>query len=400
MSLDGYIIALATILALVASIVTYLKWTDKIKAIFANIVLGVCVLMIVIFTIIFIQSNLSGQQTASNTSAIDQQTTSNSTIIRTDQQTIITSSTSEKIEKVFLNLKSANIGVWDTIDLIVETTPPNRQNELIWTSSDSSIVEVDNNGHVSAKKPGIVTIVVKTQDGKLSDNCKINVSDVIVLGNMEIRYDATTLDIRGKGINNLNDISPISKLKDLKTVYLMSNEIYDLTPLTSLQKLTRLSLHSNKITDISALVKLTNLEYLDLSENDIRDIDTLKGLVNIKHLFLKGCNITNINALNNMVNLESVSLESNNISDLSPLTYLRNIRELGLTDNYITDFSPLENITSLKMLNISGNNINNQTNLDPLLGLVNLEQLYIGGYLSQENKDKLNSSLPNCSIAY
>lgn len=67
----------------------------------------------------------------------------------------------------------------DGTAVLVATLQPEdaKQVKLIWTSSDESILTVDENGNIKALKEGTATITVTTEDGKFSASCKVVVSN-------------------------------------------------------------------------------------------------------------------------------------------------------------------------------------------------------------------------------
>ena len=78
-------------------------------------------------------------------------------------------------KKVKLNLDTRN-----SIKLEYVISPKNADNkEVIWKSSNTDIVSVDNNGVITAKEYGDAVITVTTVDGNYSDNCDVNVSEFI-----------------------------------------------------------------------------------------------------------------------------------------------------------------------------------------------------------------------------
>ena len=88
---------------------------------------------------------------------------------------------------------------------------------------------------------------------------------------------------------------------------------------SDLESLTYLDLTEKNISDISVLSGLTNLETLWLWGNNITDISALSGLTNLEWLDLDENNISDISALSGLTNLEGLSLDKNNISDISAL---------------------------------------------------------------------------------
>ncbi len=81
-----------------------------------------------------------------------------------------------KVSGVELDKSSLTLNVGDEKSLGVTVSPSNASDKsLVWTSSDSSVVSVDSNGRVTAKKAGIATITVKTNDGGFTDTVKVTV---------------------------------------------------------------------------------------------------------------------------------------------------------------------------------------------------------------------------------
>ena len=80
------------------------------------------------------------------------------------------------VSGVELNKSSLTLNVGDEKSLGVTVSPSNASDKsLVWTSSDSSVVSVDSNGRVTAKKAGTATITVKTNDGGFTDTVKVTV---------------------------------------------------------------------------------------------------------------------------------------------------------------------------------------------------------------------------------
>lgn len=83
----------------------------------------------------------------------------------------------EEERKVHLDLEELSLNPGSTHTFDVEN---NTKQKLKWTSSDSSIVSVDENGKITALKIGVVTITVMTEDGKYQDTCEVTVTDDLV----------------------------------------------------------------------------------------------------------------------------------------------------------------------------------------------------------------------------
>lgn len=72
----------------------------------------------------------------------------------------------------------------DVVTLIATVTPANATNKtLVWESSDTSIVEVTQDGVVTGMKKGTATVTVKTVEGNFADTCVVNVECTHNAGN-------------------------------------------------------------------------------------------------------------------------------------------------------------------------------------------------------------------------
>lgn len=113
--------------------------------------------------------------------------------------------------EISLNKTTDTLNVGGTDNLIATITPENAVNKSIkWTSSDSNIVSVDNNGEITALKKGTATITAATQDGSnLSASCAVTVNDPLILN---IEPEKTKINLNDTvsanlTIDNIQDIA-------------------------------------------------------------------------------------------------------------------------------------------------------------------------------------------------
>lgn len=176
------------------------------------------------------------------------------------------------------------------------------------------------------------------------------------------------------GDKNIQDISGIENLINLKELNLCVNKITNLEPLKDMSNLTKLSLDSNEINDISALKNLTNLTMLTLCNNKI----------------------TNLDSLTNLTKLQTLSLSENEITDIVPLKELSNLNTLYLAYNKINDLTPLKELSNLNVLYLQNNNFKN---IVPLKNLDKLSQLILdSNEVNESDEEQLHKSLPECGI--
>lgn len=85
-----------------------------------------------------------------------------------------------RVTEITLNYTSASMVVGDTKQLSATISPSNATDKTVsWSSSNTSVATVDNNGKITAKSRGTATITCKANDGsgKLA-TCEITVSGV------------------------------------------------------------------------------------------------------------------------------------------------------------------------------------------------------------------------------
>ena len=84
----------------------------------------------------------------------------------------------------------------DVTVLTATINPSNASNKNVyWTSSDQAVATVDNNGKVTAIKPGVATITVTTEDGGLTVSCSVTVKERIYPVN-SVTLDKTSVELK------------------------------------------------------------------------------------------------------------------------------------------------------------------------------------------------------------
>jgi len=261
-----------------------------------------------------------------------------------------------------------------------------------------------------------------------------SISDISALSNFTQLFE---LDLTS---NHIVDISPLSNLTALVDLFLDNNEVEDVASLASLSNLRNLGLTNNQINDYSGFALLTQVTDLYMQETNITDSDLtyLTGMVNLSSLDLQNSvNLTNISPLVQIPNLKRLYVDnsdlnfiagtslgqinfdalnqmsengtyvavSGNLMDMKinfPSAALEaNIKEqLGFLPSQTIMFSSIQEVTSLRLDDTSGlisdltgleyfSSLTNLmiknhmvTDLNPLSGLIKLEQLVLNNMVS------------------
>lgn len=94
--------------------------------------------------------------------------------------------TTISVSSVSLSPSSLTLTEGDKETLSATVLPDNATDKTIeWSTSDATIVSVDENGKITAVKAGTATITVKTKDGGKTATCKITVVPSSISGEHE-----------------------------------------------------------------------------------------------------------------------------------------------------------------------------------------------------------------------
>ena len=121
----------------------------------------------------------------------------------------VTASPSSKVSGVILSNSALTLNVGGSGTLYAYISPSTATNkDVTWSSSDASVVKVDNRGNVTALKTGSAVITVKTFDGGYTAKCSVKVQTQIVLPqSITLDRSSITLD-KGSKIRLTATISP------------------------------------------------------------------------------------------------------------------------------------------------------------------------------------------------
>ncbi|NCA67013.1 MAG: hypothetical protein EOM87_03000 [Clostridia bacterium] len=94
------------------------------------------------------------------------------------------------VDNVVVDIQEAVLVVGEEVTLAATVTPQDAANRNIaWTSSNTNVVTVDNNGKCTAVGSGEATVTVTTAEGAKTAQCKIYSGDIIVDASEETETD-------------------------------------------------------------------------------------------------------------------------------------------------------------------------------------------------------------------
>ncbi len=93
--------------------------------------------------------------------------------------------------KIVINMRDGN----STATIAAKVTPITAKQDLQWASADTSVAEVDQNGTVTAKQKGMVTIIAKNSNN-ISITCDVEVKTSIPISNRIYVGDSRTVSMK------------------------------------------------------------------------------------------------------------------------------------------------------------------------------------------------------------
>jgi len=230
------------------------------------------------------------------------------------------------------------------------------------------------------------------------------------------------LDLSGNPY--MQNLLPVSRLTNLKSLNIANTEINSLQPIQGLANLESLNLNGTYINNIDALKEMTNLKYLNITDTPINNLMPLSNSNNITVIFADSTSIdqkivSNLKEIQRQVTViyqtekletwwnelddvwkaifkEQISLEDNepdevelqqimdlqeinvsteySITSIDPLMECNWLERLSIENQSIRDLTPLENKIYLRELNAQNNPI---SSLEPLENDIQMELLNI-----------------------
>ncbi len=164
-------------------------------------------------------SSSTSKSITSTSSSYSSKTSSTSSVNTT---TAITKPNTITVTEIKIDQDNFSMEIGDIKKLTASITPDNVTDKSItWESNDESVVTIDKEGKVTAKKSGIVSIAASTSNGKI-DTIVINVEEKEKIANSTIVN--TTTSVTTSTLNNIsrsNDSEESNPMIGILTVGLL-----------------------------------------------------------------------------------------------------------------------------------------------------------------------------------
>ena len=180
-----------------------------------------------------------------------------------------------------------------------------------------------------------------------------------------------TLDASG---NLITDVSALSSLKTLKYLDIRTNRLTTLSGLEGCESLEYLNISGSfridsdnneaGITDISALSKLTELKTLYMSNGLVSSLEPIAGLKKLEYVDATYNSLRRFPDMSEMDSLTTLIVRANNIFSLSGVEYAPKLTVLDVRDNFIRYVYEVIRMESLESIYLDGNPIQDYSPMD------------------------------------
>lgn len=175
---------------------------------------------------------------------------------------------------------------------------------------------------------------------------------------------------------NITDIRPLAGLP-IESLYLAGNQIADFSVVETLEQLRVLCISDNPVSVLPDTSKCRQLETVVLDENTYEDLEFLENST-VGNLYI--CNIfvnnDDFSALDRMPNLHFLYSESNQYSFYEELPNLSRLKGLALWDYIGRDLSVVKSLPHIEFLAVGGDIVKSMAGIE---GAANLDILCIDG---------------------
>lgn len=208
--------------------------------------------------------------------------------------------------------------------------------------------------------------------------------------------NTSSVDLSGR--KNITDLTPISRLSDLKSVNISGTAVADLMPLRNMNKLESLDISGTHISTLEPLRYCLLLNKLKMRGTKIIDIGVLASFPGLTVLDAGFTGISGLEDIEELTGLVELRINNTKVSDLSPIGKMVKIEMLNISSTQVDNLDVLRNMKNLGILLSDSTMI---SSLAPLDSLRNLRKVYCN-YSKVKQKEALNflKKHPETALVY
>ncbi len=196
----------------------------------------------------------------------------------------------------------------------------------------------------------------------------------------------------------IDDLTPLRSLSRLQTLDITGCPVETLDPLRYVSALREIDAAFTSLHKVGVLANLKNLELLNLAHTRIDSLPNLKNLQNLRTLELDATPLQRVDSLASLTRLTSLNIAKTAVTDFAPLAKLTALQSLNLDSTLISDLQPLNTLDSLTVLQINGTQV---SNLLPLAKLPVLKYIYCDNSgINNKAATAFNKINPETQIIY
>lgn len=163
----------------------------------------------------------------------------------------------------------------------------------------------------------------------------------------------------------------VVKIHDVDLTHYTS--IDNLEPLSKLTDLKTINLSGTRVNDLTSIRNLNFLESLNISKCPVGTLAPLKFMQNIKDMDISLSGVKDLSPIMNFMKLEQLNISGSKVESIAPLAGLTNLTDLRLNNTKVADISPVHGLTNLHMLQLSGTGVKDISAVSGLNNLIRLD---------------------------
>lgn len=227
---------------------------------------------------------------------------------------------------------------------VVSLTPLEKLTGLKFIYADSTGIDDTKAFNFKKKNPGCI-VIYKTRE---LENWWMNLPDSwknLFTEQYAVHSTPTTEQLHGllfldsltvTGNMQIDNLTPVSIMKGLKSITLNRTMVQSLMPLEFLSDLQSVVINQSPVNDLISLAGLTKLTSLNIENTPVESLDPIAGLFELRKLNASVTQVKSLTPLQGLMKLEEIKLNNTAIKSLKPLLELPRLKALECYSTKLT----------------------------------------------------------------